>query len=224
MSVAKPAIRVLIVDDHPVVRYGLRHMIDAERGFVVVGDFGDINDACATLGETRPDVVLLDLELGELRGVEALRCLRRASPACRVLIYTAYADEERVVQVAELGVHGYLLKGCPNQELVRAVRTVYLGGTVLEPSVAAKLMRRFNLRSERVENAPAESLSEREIEVLGRLAEGKSNRSIAESLFVCEATVKYHVHAIMKKLRAGNRTEAVLIAAQRGMIDLRASV
>jgi DNA-binding NarL/FixJ family response regulator len=129
-----------------------------------------------------------------------------------------------VVQAAELGVHGYLLKGCPNEELLRAIRTVYLGGTVLEPGVAAKLMRRLNERSERAENALDHPLSEREIEVLHRLAEGRSNRSIAASLFVCEATVKYHVHAIMKKLKAENRTEAVLIAAQRGIIELRASV
>jgi DNA-binding NarL/FixJ family response regulator len=224
MSVAKPAIRILIVDDHPVVRYGLKHMIDAEPGFVVAGDLGDIEGVCATLSETRPDVVLLDLELGDQHGVEALRCLRRASPSCRVLIYTAYADQERVVQAAELGVHGYLLKGCPNEELLRAIRTVYLGGTVLEPGVAAKLMRRLNERSERAENALDHPLSEREIEVLHRLAEGRSNRSIAASLFVCEATVKYHVHAIMKKLKAENRTEAVLIAAQRGIIELRASV
>jgi len=222
MTVANSAIRILIVDDHPVVRYGLKHIIDAEPGLVVVGDMGGIEDACATLAETRPDLVLLDLELGELHGVEALRCLRQASPACRVMIYTAYADEERVIQAAELGVHGYLLKGCPNQQLVRAIREVHQGGTVLEPSVAAKLMRRFNQPPERTKAEAAQPLSGREIEVLHRLAQGKSNRAIAEALFVCEATIKYHVHAIMGKLEAGNRTEAVLLAAQRGIIDLRA--
>jgi len=183
-------IHVLVIDDHPVVRFGLK-----------------------------PDVVLLDLELGDTHGVDALRQLREAAPSVRVVIYTSHDEEERIVQAAELGVDGYLLKGCPPQELLQAIRSVCEGGTALEASVAAKLMQHMNVHATRNAEATVH-FSKRETQVLGLLASGKTNRDIGTTLFISESTVKFHVHAILNKLDAGNRTEAVSIAVKQGIITL----
>ena len=212
-------IRALVVDDHPVVRYGVKHMLDAEPDIEVVGELEDINGIGKVLSELQPDVVLLDLELGETHGVDALRQFREEAPGIHVIIYTSHDEEERIIQAAELGVDGYLLKGCPKEEIVSAIRSVHDGGTALESSVAAKLMHHMNRRSSRREQ-PAIHFSKREKQVLELLALGKTNRDIGATLFISESTVKFHVHAILSKLDAGNRTEAVSIAAQQGIIDL----
>ena len=212
-------IRTLVVDDHPVVRYGIRHMLDAEPDIEVVGELDDINGIGAVLSELQPDVVLLDLEFGDTHGVDALRQFREEAPGMRVIIYTSHDDEERIIQAAELGVDGYLLKGCPKEEIVSAIRSVHDGGTALESSVASKLMHHMNRRSSRKEQ-PAIHFSKREKQVLELLAKGKINRDIGAKLFISESTVKFHVHAILSKLDANNRTEAVSIAANLGIIDL----
>ena len=212
-------IRTLIVDDHPVVRYGIRHMLEAEADIEVVGEFEDIQGVCAGLSDTQPDIVLLDLELGETNGVDALRCLREEAPEMHIIIYTSHDEEERIIQAAELGVDGYLLKGCPKEEIIGAIRSVHEGGTVLESSVASKLMHHMNRRSGK-SRQPEVRFSKRETQVLELLATGKTNRDIGTKLFISESTVKFHVHAILSKLDAGNRTEAVSIAAQLGIIDL----
>jgi DNA-binding NarL/FixJ family response regulator len=139
-----------------------------------------------------------------------------------IIIYTSHDEEERIIQAAELGVDGYLLKGCPKEEIVGAIRSVHDGGTALEASVAAKLMHHMNKRSAR-DREPAVHFSKREKQVLKLIAVGKSNRDIGTALFISESTVKFHVHAILIKLDAGNRTEAVSIAAQQGIIDLTAN-
>lgn len=219
---ATTIIRTVIVDDHPVVRYGIKHMLDAEPDIEVAGEFEDIKGVCAALSELQPDIVLLDLELEETNGVDALRCFREAAPEMHVIIYTSHDDEERIIQAAELGVDGYLLKGCPKEEIISAIRNVNDGGTALESSVASKLMHHMNKRSHK--NAkPVVNFSKREAQVLELLAAGKKNRDIGKSLFISESTVKFHVHAILSKLDAGNRTEAVSIAAQQGIIDLATS-
>jgi len=215
-------IRTVIVDDHPVVRYGIKHMLDAEPDIEVAGEFEDVKGVCAALSDLQPDIVLLDLELGETNGVDALRCFREAAPDMHVIIYTSHDDEDRIIQAAEVGVDGYLLKGCPKEEIISAIRSVNDGGTALEASVASKLMHHMNKRSNR--NAkPVVAFSKREAQVLKLLAAGKTNRDIGKSLFISESTVKFHVHAILSKLDAGNRTEAVSIAAQLGIIDLATS-
>jgi len=212
-------IRVLIVDDHPVVRYGLQHMLGTAEQIDVVGELADIETLDKVLEETNPDVVLLDLELGDVHGVEALRKLREASPTVRVVIYTSHDEDKRIIQAAELGVDGYLLKGCPQEELIRAIRSVCDGGTALEASVAAKVMQDMNVHS--AQNSEKNvSFSKREMQVLNLLASGKTNRDIGSTMFISESTVKFHVHAILKKLDAGNRTEAVSIAVQQGIISL----
>jgi DNA-binding NarL/FixJ family response regulator len=214
-------IRILIVDDHPVVRYGIKHMLDAEPGIEVVGELEDIDGIGTVLSVLRPDVVLLDLELKDTSGVDALRQFRQEAPGMHVIIYTSHDEEDRIIQAAELGVDGYLLKGCPKEEIVSAIRSVHDGGTALESSVASKLMRHMNKRSSKRE-PPAIHFSKREKQVLELLAVGRTNRDIATKLFISESTVKFHVHAILSKLDAGNRTEAVSIAAQQGIIDLAA--
>jgi DNA-binding NarL/FixJ family response regulator len=212
-------IRTLIVDDHPVVRYGVKHMLDAESDIEVVGELDDVQDVGEALSRLKPDVVLLDLELGESHGVDALRQFRDVAPGMHVIIYTSYDEEDRIIQAAELGVDGYLLKGCAKEEIVGAIRDVHEGGTALEASVAAKLMHHMNKRSGKTRE-PAVQFSKREMQVLKLLASGQTNRDIGATLFISESTVKFHVHAILSKLNAGNRTEAVSIATRQGLIDL----
>jgi NarL family two-component system response regulator LiaR len=216
---AAPIIRVLIIDDHSVVRYGLRHILESEGDIEVVGELETVTGIRNVLPEMNPDVVLLDLELGDIDGVDALRALRDAAPKMHVIIYTSHDEEDRIVQAAELGVDGYLLKGSPKREIVGAVRSVSDGGTAIEPAVAAKLMRHMNKRSAKAKQ-PTIHFSKREKQVLDLLAAGKTNRDVGVTLFISESTVKFHVHAILSKLNAGNRTEAVSIAVQLGLATI----
>jgi len=209
----------MIVDDHPVVRHGVRHMLASEPDLRVVAEAEDVDDIGRLLAELAPDVVLLDLELGDTVGVEALERMREAGPDTRVIVYTSHDEEAYIIRAAELGVDGYLLKGSPRQEIISAVRDVHAGGTAIEPSVAAKLMHRMRKRPEGG-GAPAITFSRREMQVLKLMAEGKNNRDIGQKLFISESTVKFHVHAILSKLEASNRTEAVSIAAQHGLISM----
>ncbi|MDH3531375.1 MAG: response regulator transcription factor [Gammaproteobacteria bacterium] len=217
---SRTSIRTLVVDDHPVVRYGVKHILDAEPDIEVVGDIAGIDDIGAVLDRLQPDVVLLDLELGDIQGTEGLRQLREVAPQLKVIIYTSHDEEECIIQAAELGVDGYLLKGSPKEEIVGAVRSVNDGGTAIESAVAAKLMNHMNKRSA-MARRPAITFSKREKQVLELLAEGKTNCNIGATLFISESTVKFHVHAILGKLDAGNRTEAVSIAVQHGIISLQ---
>jgi len=219
MAAPSSVIRTVIVDDHPVVRYGLKHMLDVEPDIEVVGELENLSGVGTALLDLQPDVVLLDLELEETHGVDALRQFREQAPGIRVIIYTSHDEEDRIIQAAELGVDGYLLKGCIRDELVSAIRSVYDGGTALDASVASKLLQHMNRRSSKRER-PAIHFSKREKQVLELLAAGKTNRDIGTKLFISESTVKFHVHAILSKLDAGNRTEAVSIAVQQGIIDL----
>lgn len=219
LTSAAAVIRILIVDDHPVVRYGVKHMLDAEADIEIVGELDNVQGIGEVLRSLVPDVVLLDLELGETHGVDALRQFREEAPAMHVIIYTSHDEEERIIQAAELGVDGYLLKGCPKQEIIGAIRNVHNGGTALDASVATKLMHHMNKRSFR-NSQPWVQFSRREKQVLQLLSTGKTNRDIGTNLFISESTVKFHVHAILSKLGAGNRTEAVSIAAQAGIINL----
>jgi DNA-binding NarL/FixJ family response regulator len=212
-------IRVLIVDDHPVVRYGLKHMLESETDIEVVGELDDVRSIGEKLPDWRPDVVLLDLELADTHGVDALRCVREEAPELSVIIYTSHDEEDRIIQAAELGVDGYLLKGSPKRQIISAVRSVNEGGTALESSVAAKLMHHMNKRGAQ-STEQAVHFSKRETEVLKLAATGKTNRDIGDTLFISESTVKFHMHAILNKLDAGNRTEAVSIAVQQGVITL----
>ena len=208
-------IHILLADDHPIVRDGLRAVLETQPDFVVIGEAGSGDEALRQIEALSPDVLLLDLEMPGMDGVAVLQQLRaqghdeeRALPT---LVFTAFDTDERIVDAVRAGARGYLLKGAPREELFNAVRVVHAGGSLLQPAVATKLMQRLN------EPEP-ESLTPREQEVLDLLAAGRTNREIADALVVTERTAKFHVSSILGKLGARNRTEAVSIARGRGLV------
>lgn len=221
-SINNKEIRVLIVDDQPIFRFGLRSLLNEDPAITVVGDAACTKDVYTILKETRPDVILLDPGLGDMQCVASLRQASEETTTCRIIVYTAYDDKEHIMQATVQGVNGYLMKDCSTGELLRAIHAVYEGGTMLSPVIAAKLVQLVN-QDNHAQATAERMLSNRELEVLDCLAEGSSNRSIAEKLFICEATVKFHVHAILGKLHVKNRTEAVLAAAERGFVNLSVS-
>jgi DNA-binding NarL/FixJ family response regulator len=213
------AIRILVADDHPVVRDGVVAMLSTQPDFVVVGEAADGLEAVALAQALRPNIILLDLEMPGLDGVEALAQMRAACPEVRALVFTAFDTDDRIVGAVRAGAQGYLLKGAPRDELFNAIRVVSAGGSLLQPVVASKLLQRISAPPETA-SAPAEALTEREQQVLVLLAQGRLNKEIAAALDISERTVKFHVSAILSKLGAGNRTEAVTMAVQRGLVTL----
>jgi DNA-binding NarL/FixJ family response regulator len=209
-------IRILVVDDHPVVREGLVAIIEAQDDMTVVGEAGDGSQAIAIYKAAKPDVVLMDLAMPGTDGVQAIEGMRAFDPEARVVVLTAYDTDERILRAVEAGARGYLLKGAPRVEIFRAVRVVNLGGSLLEPAVAGKLLNRVGdiLRG----GAPEEELTPREQDVLNLMARGFRNKEIAFELHITERTVKFHANAIYRKLDVGGRTEAVSKALQKGMV------
>ncbi|HET7036031.1 MAG TPA: response regulator transcription factor [Thermomicrobiaceae bacterium] len=209
-------IRILVVDDHPIVREGLVAVLDAQDDMTVVGEASDGEQALRIYKAARPDVVLMDLAMPQLDGVEAIEAIRAFDPDARVVVLTAYDTDERILRAVEAGARGYLLKGAPRDEIYRAVRVVNLGGSLLEPGIAGKLLNRVGdiLRGE----IPEEELTPREKDVLNLMARGYRNKEIAHDLHITERTVKFHANAIYRKLDVGGRTEAVSKALQRGMV------
>jgi DNA-binding NarL/FixJ family response regulator len=203
-------IRILVADDHPVVREGLVAMLGTQPDLEVIDEAGTGPEAVRATLERRPDVVLLDLELPGFDGVEVIRQLRAEAPGVRVVVLTAFDRDEQIVSAIRFGAEGYLLKGAPRDEVFRAIRVVHAGGSLIEPVIASKLIRQ-------VRGAP-EGLTPRESEVLALLAQGASNKKIAQTLVVSERTVKFHVSSILAKLNAANRTEAAALARERGLI------
>lgn len=212
------AIRIMVVDDHPIVRDGLIAILSTQPDFVVIGKAGDGLEAVRLAESLKPDVLLLDLEMPELDGVGVLRNLRDAYSPVRTIVFTAFDTDERILAAVEAGVQGYLLKGAPREEIFNAIRVVHAGGSLLQPIVALKLLRQVSGESQKEENL--ESLTPREQDVLRLLAQGLQNKEIAAELVITERTVKFYVSSILGKLGAGNRTEAVTIAVQRGLVKL----
>lgn len=213
----RPIIRILIVDDHPVVREGLSGMLRTQEDFVVVAEASDGKEAVALAAQHQPDVVLMDLAMPTLDGAEAIRQIVAHLPQSRVLVLTAYDTDERIISAVQAGARGYLLKGAPREELFHAIRLVSQGQSLLHPAVATKLLDRV----QSIGREPTiETLTEREVEVLELVAAGLRNKEIAQRLVITERTVKFHVGVILQKLGASTRTEAVRIAVQRGLINL----
>lgn len=208
-------IRILVADDHPVVRDGLVAILSTQPDFAVVGQAASGQEVMAQVAALKPDLVLLDLEMPGLDGVETLKALQTANLPVRVIVFTAFDTDERIWSAVRAGAQGYLLKGAPREELFNAVRVVYSGGSLLQPVVASKLLHQVS----RLQAGPV-ALTARELEVLRLLAQGRQNKEIAAALTISQRTVKFHVSAIMTKLGADNRTEAVALAAQRGLVQL----
>lgn len=204
-------LRLLIVDDHPVVRSGVAGLLDLEDDLEIVGEAADGEAAVRMVGELAPDVVLMDLRMPGLDGVSATRQIRADHPATQVLILTTYDTDSEIVRAVEAGATGYLLKDTPRAELVDGVRRAARGETVLAGSVAAKLM-------SQVRRPAAEALTAREIEVLRLVAVGMSNVQIGKTLFIGEATVKTHLIRTFNKLEVSDRTHAVTVAMERGIL------
>ena len=211
-----PSIRILLADDHPVVRDGLTAILGTQPDFEVVGQAGSGAEAVAQAAALNPDVILLDLEMPGLDGVEALKQIRAAEPNARAIVFTAFDTDDRILSAVRAGAQGYLLKGAPREEIFKAVRVVHAGGSLLQPIVASKLLRQVRQPAA----VPAAALTPRELDVLRLMARGLQDKEIAAELVIAERTVKFHASSIMSKLGAGNRTEAVSLAVQQGLLDL----
>jgi DNA-binding NarL/FixJ family response regulator len=204
-------IRLLIVDDHPVVRDGLRGMLAADPSLEVVGEASDGAEAIRLVESLRPDVLLMDLRMPGLGGVAAIKALAEQGAEARVLVLTTYDSDSDVTPALEAGATGYLLKDAPQEQLVRAIQAAARGESVLAPSVATRLVSQLR--------APAQdALSDRELEVLGLIAQGETNRGAAARLFISEATVKTHLLHIYEKLGVNDRAAAVAAAYERGLL------
>ncbi len=204
------AIRVLIVDDHPIVRVGIHAIISARSDMTVVAQAGSGEEAIPLFREHQPDVTLMDLRLPGMSGVDAIRSIRAISPKARFVVLTTYEGDEDIHQALKSGAQGYLIKGMPHEDLIKALRRVHAGeGFVPTPMANALASRPVGAQ-----------LTPREKEVLSLLIAGKSNKEIGVALNVCETTVKSHVSVMLMKLGASDRTQAVVIALQRGILHL----
>jgi DNA-binding NarL/FixJ family response regulator len=214
-------IRIVVADDHPVVRDGLVAMLRTDPAFDVVGEAANGAEAVGLVEQTTPDVLLLDLEMPGLDGVAVLRRLRESASPTRAIVFTVFDTDERIIAAVEAGAKGYLLKGVPRAEIFTAIRVVHAGGSLLQPVVAARVLEHVASRA-RGGAAPRGEivLTPRESSVLQLLARGRSNKQIAATLGVSERTVKFHVSALFTKLGATNRTEAVTRAVQAGLATL----
>lgn len=206
-------IQILMADDHPVVRAGIRGMLETEDDFQVIAEAENGREAFEQIGKLKPDVVLMDLRMPEMDGVEAIGKIKEKYPNINILVLTTYDTDADIVRAVEAGATGYLLKDAPREELFRAVRATAKGETVLAPVVAARLMGKVRDHGE-------QALSVREIDVLLLVARGASNQDVAEKLHVSTATVKSHLIQIYQKLGVSDRTAAVTTAIERGIIRL----
>jgi two-component system, NarL family, response regulator LiaR len=209
-------IRLLIVDDHDIVRMGLAALIATEPGMVLVGEAEDGVQAVLKAQALRPDVILMDLAMPRKDGIEAIHEIKANHPDTRILVITSFAEDEKVFPAIKAGAQGYLLKDSSPPELVQAIHDVHRGESSLDPAIARKLLRELNRPA--TPTVSEEPLTEREIEVVKLLAQGLSNQEIAQQLIISERTVRSHVSSILAKLHVANRTQAALYAVQQGLI------
>jgi len=208
-------IRILIVDDHAIVREGLRSLISTEPGMTLVGEAADGEAAVCLFSSLQPDVTLMDLVMPHKDGISAIREIKQQDPQARILVLTSFAEDDQVFPAIKSGALGYLLKDSSPQELLQAIRDIHRGESSLDPTVARKLIQELS-RPPELPPSP-EPLSARELEVLDLVAEGLSNQEIAARLVISERTVRNHVGSILAKLHLANRTQAALYALRKGL-------
>jgi DNA-binding NarL/FixJ family response regulator len=215
------SIRVILAEDHVITRQGIRRLLEEEGNFTIVGEADDGEETVKLTVEKKPDVVIMDISMPKLNGVEATKLIKQRCPTTAVLILSAYDDDEYVFGLLECGVAGYLLKTASGDELVRAVESASMGEPTLHPTVAQKLINRFrtaddNKKTEEI----GEILSEREIDIIRLAAKGMSNQEIAERVIISKRTVEGHMRSIFNKLGVGSRTEAVIYGLKKGWFVL----
>ncbi len=211
-------IRVLIVDDHAIVRKGIRALLSTEPGIEVAGEAGDGLEAVSQAVALQPDVILMDLVMPKLDGIEASRRITAIQPQARILVLTSFAADDKVFPAIKAGALGYLLKDSGPEELVRAIRQVERGEPSLEPAIASRLL--YELAHPPKQELTRDPLTDREMEILRLVAQGRSNREIAERLTIAELTVRTHVSNILGKLHLASRTQAALYALREGLASL----
>lgn len=214
------AIRVLIADDHAVVREGLRTLISAQSEMELVGEAVDGGEAVQKVRSLKPDVILLDLVMPRMGGIEAIEEIKREDPETRILVLTSFAEDDKVFPAIKSGALGYLLKDATPQELLQAIRDVHRGEPTMHPIIARKLMRELQRPPEPSRIPTEEPLTEREVEVLRLVAQGFPNQEIGDKLCISERTVRTHVTSILGKLHLANRTQAALYALREGLARL----
>lgn len=214
-------IKIIVAEDHAVVREGTRHILEQQPDLQIVGEAADGEEAVRLTKTFRPDVALLDISMPRLDGIEAAKQIKALCPNTAILVLTAYDDDQFVFSLLEAGAAGYLLKSIRGQELVEAIRAVHSGESVLHPSIARKVVDRFaRVSGEKKEQRPMDALSEREVEVLRLVTNGLGNKEIADELFLSIRTVQGHLAHIFEKLQVGSRTEAVVRALKEGWVTL----
>jgi NarL family two-component system response regulator LiaR len=209
-------VRLLIADDHPVVRQGLRAFLETQPEIEIVGEAVDGEDAVQQVERLLPDVVLMDIVMPKIDGIQAIRRLREVSPSTQAIVLTSFADDDKIVAAVRAGAAGYLLKDAHPQELLSAIRAVARGEALLAPSIAARLIRELSRPND---DPAADVLTARELDVLRLIANGRSNKEIAQDLVLSEKTVKTHVSNILAKLHLADRTQAALYAVRQRIVD-----
>lgn len=213
--------RIFIADDHAMLREGMRNLLEKEKDFELVGEAADGEDAVRLAGKLKPDIVIMDIVMPKLNGIEATKQIKQLSPSTALLILTAYSDIRYIIGLLEAGACGYLLKNSPGKDVVRAIRAVRSGESVLDSEVTRKLVQRLGSLSRSPDNREASGqLTSREIEILKWASRGLSNKELSEKLFISLRTVKAHMTNIFNKLGCSSRTDAIIKGLKQGYIDL----
>lgn len=214
-------IKVLVVDDHPLIRQGLCKVLELEEKINVVGEAGDGSEALEKVRALQPDVILMDINMPDVNGIEAIGLIKKEFPRAKIIMLTIHDDDEYVLETMKTGAAGYVLKDVEPRNLIEAIRVVHKGGSYIHPTIAAKLMGEINRLSVKKSEPLREELTRRELEVLNCLAKGYSNREIAKELYISEKTVKNHISNIFHKLNVSDRTQALIQALKLKLVNLQ---